>query len=166
MLYVAVFILILGITTLVWAHDPKKPGANDKCAVCGMLVKAFPKWAAQIVFKDGTYVYFDGPKDMFKFYFDVAKYNKHKTQADISDIYVTEYYSAKTVKADSVVFVIGSNVEGPMGTEVVPVPESKVKGFMLDHKGDKALKFSEITVSDIPGAEMSGHKGMHDGNMK
>ncbi|QWR78874.1 nitrous oxide reductase accessory protein NosL [Candidatus Magnetomonas plexicatena] len=144
----------------VWAHDAKKPGANDKCAVCGMLVKPFPKWAAQIVFKDGTYVYFDGPKDMLKFYFDVAKYNKHKTQADISDIYVTEYYSAKTVKADSVVFVIGSNVEGPMGTEVVPVSEGKVKGFMLDHKGDKTLKFSEITAADIPGMSM------HDDSMK
>ncbi|MEO5357195.1 MAG: nitrous oxide reductase accessory protein NosL [Nitrospirae bacterium YQR-1] len=150
--YFVTFFFVLGLNTSLLAFDAKKPGTNDKCGVCGMLVKAFPKWVSQVVFKDGTYVFFDGPKDMLKFYFDVAKYRKDKTQEDVSDIYVTDYYSAKTVKADSVVFVFGSNVEGPMGAEAVPVSEDKVKGFILDHKGDKTLKFSEITAADIPGA--------------
>ena len=156
--YVVTIFLVLGLSTSLFAFDAKKPGANDKCAVCGMLVKAFPKWTSQIVFKDGTRVFFDGPKDMLKFYFDLVKYSKGKTLEDISDIYVTDYYSAKTVKADSVVFVFGSNVDGPMGTEAVPVSGDKVKGFMLDHKGDKALKFSEITVTDVPGAMMQDMK--------
>ncbi|MCG6553528.1 MAG: nitrous oxide reductase accessory protein NosL, partial [Candidatus Magnetominusculus sp. LBB02] len=88
------------------------------------------------------------------------KYAPAKTQADISDIYVTEYYTAKPVSAQSVVYVVGSDVMGPMGKEFVPVTEEKANSFMVDHKGEKTVKFEEIKAEDLQSGDMghSGHK--------
>ena len=143
-----VFILVSGIS---YAEGPVNPKSKDKCPVCGMFVAPYPQWIAEIIFTDGTYVVFDGPKDMFKYYFDVSKYNKGKTANDITEIYVTEYYTTKKINAKDVYFVTGSDVMGPMGKELVPVkgrPEAET--FMRDHGGKKMLKFGDVTPKDIP----------------
>ncbi|MBF0537963.1 MAG: nitrous oxide reductase accessory protein NosL [Nitrospirae bacterium] len=114
-----------------------------------MIVHSSPQWVAQIIFRDGSYAMFDGPKDMLKYYHNMPRYNKNKTQADISDIYVTEYYTAKPVKAQEITFVIGSDVMGPMGREYVPVSDNKVKTFMVDHKGGRSMKFADIKAEDL-----------------
>ncbi len=103
------------------------------------------------VFNDGTYAVFDGAKDMFKYYFNVSKYNKKKTKENIAEIYVTEYYTTKVMKARDVYFVIGSDVLGPMGHELIPVKgEAQANSFMWDHRGKKMLRFDEITPNNIP----------------
>lgn len=153
-------LLLVAVSVAAYAAEPHKPSTSDKCAICGMLVGPHSKWLSQIIFKDGNVKFFDGPKDMFKFYFDVPKYAPSRTQADITDIYVTEYYTAKPVKAQSVVYVIGSDVMGPMGKEFVPLTEDKANSFMVDHKGQKTLKFDEIKAADLQSGDkgMSGHK--------
>lgn len=123
---------------------------SDKCQVCGMLVSVYPNWVSQIVFADGTYAAFDGPKDMFKYYLNLGKFNPSKKQSDIAGVFVTEYYSVKIMDARNVVFVKGSDVDGPMGKELVPVESAdKAKTFMKDHKGRKVLKFGEIGMEDL-----------------
>ena len=127
------------------------PSPKDKCPVCGMFVFKYKKWMAEIVFKDGSYTVFDGCKDMFKYYFNMEKYTKKKSRGDIADIYVTEYYTLKVYKASDVLFIIGSDVLGPMGHELIPVKgEDAAKIFMIGHLGDKALRFDEISAADIP----------------
>ncbi|KJU86289.1 Nitrous oxide reductase accessory protein NosL [Candidatus Magnetobacterium bavaricum] len=142
-----------------YAAEALKPNTKDKCSVCGMIVHPSPQWVAQIIFKDGSYAMFDGPKDMLKYYHNMPKYNKDKTQADISDIYVTDYYTAKPVKAQDITFVTGSDVMGPMGKEYVPVSDDKVKTFMVDHKGGKSVKFADIKAEDLSGEMPAQHKG-------
>ncbi|MEW6409517.1 MAG: nitrous oxide reductase accessory protein NosL [Nitrospirota bacterium] len=140
--------IILLITHLVYADD-KKPvqlKKTDKCPVCGMFVYKYPDWVAQIIFKDNTYAVFDGAKDMFKYYYNLNKYNPSKKKSDILAIYVTEYYSLKMVPAEKVFFIIRSNVYGPMGKELIPVEtESGAKEFVKDHGGKRILRFNEIT---------------------
>lgn len=152
----------------VFGAEPLQPAVQDKCPVCGMAVHPYPQWTAQIVLKDGTRAFFDGPKDMLKYYFNLAKYAKNKTQNDIDAIYVTDYYTTKPADAKSVVFVTGSDVVGPMGKELVPMAADKAEAFMKDHKGEKALKFSEITPADVPDfTGQHSHHGpshMKDGN--
>src|SRR5512147_1797273 len=70
-------------------RKPVEVKKSDKCQVCGMLVAGYPNWISQIIFKDGTYALFDGPKDMFKYYFNITKYNPSKKQADVDALYVT-----------------------------------------------------------------------------
>ncbi len=153
---IVVAVMVMSVA-MVSAAEPMKPAVKDKCPVCGMVVHPFPQWLAQIIFKDKTYEMFDGSKDMLRFYLDMEKYTKGKKKEDIESIYVTDYYTTKLVDANSVVFIKGSDVMGPMGKELVPVSADKVESFIKDHKGDKQLKFSEVTVADIPETEMHDH---------
>jgi nitrous oxide reductase accessory protein NosL len=116
-----------------------------------MFVYKYPNWVAEIVFKDGTYAVFDGPKDMFRYYFDIDKYSKNKTREDIAEIHVTDYYTTEHVKVEDVFFVTGSDVYGPMGEELVPVKGRKAaENFAADHNGKKIRAFDEVTPQDIP----------------
>ncbi|MGZ6224900.1 MAG: nitrous oxide reductase accessory protein NosL [Syntrophales bacterium] len=124
-----------------------KPTAKDKCPVCGMLVAKYTDWLSVIVFKDGSHAFFDGPKDMFKYLLDMKRYNLSKKAEDIDNIMVTDYYTVSPMDARKAWYVLGSDVFGPMGNELVPLAkESDAKEFMKDHKGQRILKFSEVTT--------------------
>ena len=111
-----------------------------------MFVAKYPDFVDQIVFKDGTHAFFDGVKDMMKYYFDLPKYNPGKTKADIAAILVTDYYNLKLINGLQAFYVIGSDVFGPMGKELMPFKdESAAKEFKVDHKGTSILAFKDIT---------------------
>jgi len=116
---------------------------NAKCPVCGMFVHKYPKWAGMIVVS-GEKFYFDGVKDMMKYYiFDVDfPYSRNS----IESILVTNFYTLESIDAKSAYYVIGSNMYGPMGNELIPFTTQKeAKNFMLDHKGEKIVRFGDIT---------------------
>ena len=151
--YAMVILLIVLIASSAVSAGEKKPvtpSAKDKCPVCGMFVAKYPDFAAQIVFKDGTYALFDGIKDMFKYYFNLAKYDKSKKIADIDSIYVTDYYDLKWIDGFKAFYVEGSDVYGPMGKEMIPFEKKAgAEQFMIDHIGKSLLKFDEITYDLI-----------------
>ena len=133
---------------------PATPPAKTKCPVCGMFVAKYPDWAASITFRDSTRVHFDGPKDLFTFYIDPGRYAPARKQADIADIRVKDYYSLAIVYGRRALYVIGSNVLGPMGKELVPFAgKEDADGFMRDHRGVKVLRFNDITRSVLKGLE-------------
>lgn len=141
-------LIILFLAFFADAHETKpiKPSPKDKCPVCGMFVAKYPDWIAQIIFKDGSYHFFDGCKDMFKYYHNMKKYNPSKTHSDISAIYVTDYYSMTFIDGYKAYYVIGSDVYGPMGNELIPFEkENDAVEFMKDHKGKRILKFRDIS---------------------
>ncbi|WP_373036757.1 nitrous oxide reductase accessory protein NosL [Sulfurimonas sp.] len=114
---------------------------DEKCPVCGMFVYKYPKWAAQIHYGDMHYS-FDGVKDLMKYYF------VHKK--GISKILVTDYYSQKAIEARESYFVLGSDVYGPMGDELIPFEKlSDAKTFSMDHKGVKVLKFEALNADEV-----------------
>jgi nitrous oxide reductase accessory protein NosL len=124
------------------------PGA--KCPVCGMFVAKYPDWTATARFKDGSVFYYDGPKDMFSHYLDTARYTPGKRQADIVALSVKEYYLLTMIDARTAFFVYGSDVYGPMGSELIPFSTEKdAAAFKLDHKGKRILRFNEITRQTI-----------------
>lgn len=118
---------------------------DEKCPICGMFVYKHPRWATQTFYKNTTQEYhysFDGAKDMLKYYFD--------NQKNISEILVTDYYSQKAIEAHKAYFVIGSDIYGPMGHELIPFEfESDAKTFYMDHKASKILKFQDITKEEV-----------------
>lgn len=126
------------------------PSAKDKCPVCGMFVARYPDWTAVAKTKDGMIIYFDGAKDMFTHYFNPGRYTPGKKQGDISGLSVTDYYSLKMIDAKSAFFVVGSDVYGPMGSELIAfATEKDAAGFMHDHKGKRLLRFPEITPASL-----------------
>jgi len=115
-----------------------------------MFVAKYPDFLAEIVFKDGTYVVFDGTKDMFKYSLNLKKYNPSKGPEDIDSIYVTDYYNLTLIGGAEAYYVIGSDIYGPMGRELIPLEkEADAAGFMKDHKGKSVLKFKDVTYEII-----------------
>lgn len=126
---------------------------NAKCPVCGMFVAKYPKWAA-LISHDGHKHYFDGAKDMFKYYFEPKKYLSHDLGKD-TVIYVTDYYSLEAVPAQEAFYVIGSSVTGPMGHEFVPFKsKNAAQEFKNDYKGRKVLSFEQISKGDSEKLDM------------
>ncbi len=122
-----------------------------KCPVCGMFVSKYPKWASEMIIGDKIY-YFDGVKDMMKFYIFDGDF--HYERNKIKKILVTDYYTLEAIPAKMAYYVIGSKVYGPMGNELIPFKsEKEAKNFIKDHEGDKILHFNQITPKIVMGLD-------------
>lgn len=121
-------------------------GHDEKCPVCGMFVYKYPRWAAQLTY-DGGHFSFDGVKDMAKYLQTPAKYGG-KADFKPKEVMVTDYYTQLAIDGKSAFYVIGSDVLGPMGHELIPFEKkSDADTFLKDHKGTKIVKLDEITSS-------------------
>lgn len=141
-------LLLLALVTPAGAggHSFPDPGPRDLCPVCGMVVSKYPAWIATVAYKDGHAHHFDGAKDMFKYLFDPPRYAKGHRPGDIARIGVTEYYGLKRIDARQAWYVIGSDVPGPMGHELVPLAsKADAEEFLRDHRGRRILRFHEVS---------------------
>jgi len=126
--------------------DLPAPDKGDTCSVCGMFVSKYPEWLATVLYGDGHSDHFDGAKDMFKYLFDLDKYAPGHSYEDISGIGVTEYYGLTMIDARQARFVIGSDVTGPMGHELIPLASQEdAEEFMKDHQGEQILTFDQVS---------------------
>ncbi len=139
--------LLLWITTLVAEPvDLPKPKPTDTCPVCGMFVAKYPEWVGTVLYKDGHAHHFDGAKDLFKYMLDMPKWAPGHREEDIQSIGITEYYSVSLINARTAWYVIGSDVLGPMGHELIPLEtEEDAKEFSADHGGTRILRFGDVT---------------------
>jgi len=125
--------------TQLYKEVPK----DAKCPVCGMFVYKYPKWAAKMVVENKSY-FFDGVKDMMKFYFFDGDFPYDRSK--ITKMVVSDFYTLQPIDAKKAFYVIGSNLYGPMGNELIPFKDkNSAKAFMQDHKGEKIIRFQEIT---------------------
>jgi len=117
-------------------------------------VAEYKDFLAEIVLKNGTHLYFDGAKDMFRFYFEPEKYDPGRKPSDFAAIYVTDYYSLEMFPAAQAFFIAGSDIRGPMGAELIPLrKEAEAKTFLKDHKGKSILKMDQLTLELINGLD-------------
>lgn len=122
------------------------PGAGDRCPVCGMFVTTYPDWVAQVRFRDQETVFFDGAKDFFKYCFRLAHYRPDRSPEDFAIKYVRDYYTMASIDAATAYYVVGSDVYGPMGHELIAFASAEdAAEFMRDHRGRRILRFEAIT---------------------
>ena len=148
---VAGALLLQGVGT-GWTAGPPPvvPKPADKCPVCGMFVAKYPDFLAQVIYTDGTYALFDGAKDLFKYLFALDTYAAGRNRADIASVYVTDYYSLSPVDGRTAWYVVGSDVFGPMGRELIPFArEAEAREFLQDHAGTQLLRFDGVTPAII-----------------
>lgn len=141
-------LLLLAAAALAQPAAPNlpPPGKADKCPVCGMFVAKYADWLAYAVLADGKMLYFDGPKDMFRFAADPAHYLPGFKKEQITALYVSEFYTVKPIPAPQAFYVAGSDAYGPMGQELVPLAsQADAEAFRKDHKGKRVLRFADIT---------------------
>lgn len=133
---------------------PVVPGPRDKCPVCGMFVARYPDWIAGVRFADGSRVFFDGPKDLFRFWLAPERHAPGRTRRDVVDAFVTDYYAARQVDARAAWYVVGSDVLGPMGHELVPfATEAAAREFLRDHGGKRVLGVDAIDAELLKGLQ-------------
>ncbi|QKF85672.1 NosL domain-containing protein [Campylobacter blaseri] len=129
------------------------PTDKDKCPVCGMFVYKYPKWTSSLKYadsKESKVLFFDGVKDMFKFIHSPKNYGANSNDLRYEFIHVTGYYTLEAIDAKDAFYVLGSDVLGPMGNELIPFKkEEDARVFRLDHVGMEILRFDEITKGII-----------------
>ena len=150
-LIILIIIIVLALPMVSAGQRPAvRPTMKDKCPVCGMFVAKYPDFVAEVLFKNGSYAVFDGTKDMFKYYFNMKKYNPARGQNDVEAVYVTDYYSLNLIDGLRAYYVLGSNVYGPMGNELIPfAKESDAKEFMKDHQGKSIVTFQDVKYETV-----------------
>lgn len=156
-IFTAVFFCAFVMATSVSSaaeHVPTPPTAADKCPVCGMFVAKYPDWTSIITFRDSSRLYFDGPKDLFTYFFQIKKYTPGKSQTDIVRIQVKDYYSLAFIDGRKAYYATGGDVYGPMGNELIPFDKrDDAEEFLRDHKGKMLVKFEEITPATVKALE-------------
>jgi hypothetical protein len=101
-------------------------------------------WAAGAIANDGHALAFDTPGCLFRYRFSPRG-------TGMRDPWVTEYYGSAGTRtpAPSVRYVVGSDVIGPMGPDLIPVESARIDTFVRDHHGRASLAFDAITADTI-----------------
>lgn len=124
------------------------PGPTDTCPVCGMFVAKYPEWTATVVLEDGHADHFDGAKCMFKYLLAPDRFAPGRKPGAVTMVAVKDYYGLAMIDGRGAVYVVGSDVLGPMGHELVPLAnDADAAEFAKDHGGRTPLGFEEVTVA-------------------
>jgi copper chaperone NosL len=123
--------------------------ADQRCPVCGMFVAQYEQWLAQIIITSRDPLVFDGVKDMMAYYFNPAGYGE-AADMETAEIWVRNYYTLDYINARAAYYVVGSDVMGPMGDELIPFSSlEEAENFKTDHHGKEILRFAEIDARQI-----------------
>lgn len=148
------WLTILILYSVAQASEIQTLPERARCPVCGMFVAKYPDWLAVVELQDGSRRYFDGAKDMFKFYLNPTRYEPDLKGSDTVSLSVKDYYGLNFIDARTAFFVTGSDVYGPMGHEFIPCKTRQgAIEFQKDHKGKKILLFHEINSAVIKGLD-------------
>lgn len=149
-------VVLFGLLSPGSAEEVRCPAPlpDDTCPVCGMFVAKYPEWIATVLYRDGHAHHFDGVKDMFKYLLDMPHWALGHKADDIAVVGVTEYYSLRRVDARKAWYVIGSDVLGPMGHELIALEtEDDAKEFLTDHQGKRILRFEGVSLDLLKGLD-------------
>ncbi len=98
-------------------------------------MSTIPRWRAGVTDGLGKEVAFDTPKCLFAF---LQTDQGRRARAP----WVTEYYSQRRASATELFYILGSDVSGPMGPDLVPVrTEDAARRFAREHTGREVLTF-------------------------
>jgi copper chaperone NosL len=158
-----VAMLLSGVVCMALADGVPEVAKDTRCPVCGMFVSKYPHWIAQIVSSEADSHAFDGVKDMMAYYFSPETFGG-KPLPESARVLVKDYYTQEWINAAEALYVVGSDVLGPMGHELIPFSSrAAAENFMTDHTGREILEFSGITPRLIGelrrGYTMKGHSG-------
>ena len=103
-----------------------------RCGHCGMKIDRDSAFAAELEI--------DGKREAF----DTPRCALSEWKARGGTPFVQDYYDRKLRDGHGLRFVIGSDVVGPMGPEIVPVTAARATKLVTDH-GGKDYALDELT---------------------
>lgn len=138
--------------------DPRPIPAEARCPVCGMYPARNPRWAAQVIFKDGAAHFFDSPADLFAFLRDVARRDRNYAGEDVAMTFVTDFESGQWTEAGRAFFVHGSTLVGPMRDADLPAFASREAADTLAaQRGGRVLRLAELTPEIVQSLNRNVH---------
>ena len=139
-------------------YDARPIPADARCPVCGMYPARFPRWAAQIIFKDGAAHFFDSPVDLFMFLEEPASFGSARNAADAAAIYVADFRNGNWLPARQATFVRDSRARGPMrGPDLPAFADTASAQRFIAEQGGRALSFAEIDATVVTGLRDANH---------
>ena len=117
---------------------------RPRCAQCGMFADAAPQWAARAD-ADETTLRFDSPKCLFRY---------HAAHPDtLMRLRVRGYYSHEELDAEAGVYVRGSDLQSPMGADLVPLSDADAAAEFIEGHGGEAVSYGEIDAALLRGLD-------------
>ncbi len=118
---------------------------NFDCGNCGMPANEFPQFHAKVQNKDQKTVWFCSTRCLF-----IGALKPNSPYEGASQRQVMDYYENKFIDAESAIYVMGSDVPGPMGADLIPHKDQQAaEEFMKEHQGKKMLKATEVNKEII-----------------
>jgi copper chaperone NosL len=111
-----------------------------RCATCGMRLDPASTWVSYVTV-GGKELAFDTPRCAF---------GSWRRATTATGARFREYYSQELRPADSLRFVEGSDVVGPMGPDLVPVATENAGRFARDHNGAPPKSIEQILEGRAP----------------
>jgi len=142
----------------VGMHQPMTIPENVSCGKCGMYPAKYPRWQSQIVFRDGTMTPFDGCKCMFNYIVAMGEFDKTHSRDEIFAIWVKDFNSESWINGVDAYYVVGSNMMGPMGKELIPFADQEDATKFHQEQGGRMMMYSQITPEVLKNLGMGGMK--------
>jgi len=112
--------------------------SQERCDTCGMLITPDDGWRA-----GAEGLAFDAPKCLFR--------HRHR-HGDLTEPWAIEYYSQARRPARDLLYVTGTDLQSPMGRDLVPVDGREAAERMRrDHGGDAPLAYDEVSEELVEG---------------
>jgi len=121
----------------------KEPTEKDACTVCGMYPASFPNHNCQIWTMHGSTLHFCSTQCMVNFNADPAKYVKEPAKTKMA--WVTLFSDGMYESAVGAYYVVGSQVNGPMGKEALPFKFKNNAEDFVKNNGGKIVSFQQLT---------------------
>ncbi|MDQ7781865.1 MAG: nitrous oxide reductase accessory protein NosL [Desulfomonilaceae bacterium] len=151
--------------------DGTKVDLVATCPVCGMTVGGpegegvtitYRKGrvvgfggVAATVFRDGKVVGFDGARCLFVYNSIPSRFEVDV--ADMTHQYVTDFVTKKMIEVERAFLVLGSDVKGRMGYEMIPFTnKGDAEKFASEHNGKWIVQLQSVVQRTQP--ETSGEK--------
>lgn len=146
---------------LLTLPDGSKLDLSQKCPVCGMIIGGKEGQAvtltfndgrvatfggvAAAVFNDGHTVGFEGARCLFIYNSVPQKYRV--SVKDVTRQFVTDYRSKKLIDLTGAYLVLGSDVKGPMGYDLIPFASKEDAGkFAAANNGKWIVQLHEVPL--------------------
>jgi len=156
------FTSVLSAADSLRLPDGSKVDLAAECPVCGMIIGGPERQGASVTFKDGHVVGFHGVaaavfKDGHVVGFEGARclfiYNSvpQNYNVDVKNIarqFVTDFTAKKIIDLSKAFLVLGSNVKGPMGYELIPFSSKEdAAKFAAEKDGKWIVQLHEVIRS-------------------
>ena len=119
--------------------------ASDRCPVCGMRVVRYPHFSTAIQLHDKTTYYFCSAGCMIRAWLQPEIFLGQPKSRMLRTV-AKNYFTGRPADALKAIWIAGSDVIGPMGPAVIPVPgPEEQRTFQSRHGGTRVFRLPELT---------------------